>query len=213
MDKRAKVLIYDDEEEVVDNIISETRKTLGPSDSREFVHFRRGFNWDRGKYREDLHPAELPSGYEPDVFVVTAANITRKKGKHVWWQAEFAGAILDIYDEGGEPLGNKFADWLNLAEFDGPIVVISKGPQRGDHFGRLRSYETVSKTKENWPAKVVEFLGQRSATNSDEPARQLSRSRADEVPERVLPSPRQYARCSGQGSCTRGTLLLLRWRR
>lgn len=105
--------------------------------------------------RYDYFPLEANSGEEPQVRLFNAKSY--KKGKARWWQGEFDGAILDLFQD-GQPVAADFLTWLQWARFLGPVVLATYYTHPTQHFPLLPGLERLSKREEHWQQKAVSLL-------------------------------------------------------
>lgn len=158
MSKSFYVLLYEDQESDKDEFI----KSLKERAKQEglcfwVVWFKHAFSYPSSQ-NDNGFQLELQPHDEPPELIELPDGGTPSKGKRTWWQGEFQGAILDIYRM-GDPVGEEYAEWLEHAKFNGPVVLTSVKNIPTARFFWLPNLERVTKdASKTWINRSIDFL-------------------------------------------------------
>lgn len=102
----------------------------------------------------DSFPLVAPQSL--DVKVWSSGRWKPQRG-HRWWQGDFDGAMLDVYEGIDYKAGEDFARWLAYARFSGPVIMTSGYNLRPSKFPLLPGMEVLSKKGNlDWPALAAQ---------------------------------------------------------
>lgn len=180
-----RILVYEDESEVVERLVAAFAKGLEPGEEIEIIWFETGFEesipeeadvaddlkpkvvWfdfhSDPKREHPIYPIKVEAGHEPWRIHIRAQSSPtwppNERAKSEWHQEEFRGVILDIYYESAPgtltAVGPDFAAWFAQAKFRGPQSVLTR---RGRTIGGFRGYKRFHKKEDpNWDVECVDY--------------------------------------------------------
>ncbi|MEQ1853785.1 MAG: hypothetical protein ABMA01_19590, partial [Chthoniobacteraceae bacterium] len=159
MARTLTILVYEDDDVHVNQLITAFSKQLKNGTTVRLVWFRDGFDRRNDDDDPNCYPARVKPEYVPTVIELSAKGTQpQSRGAQSWWQSEFDGAVLDIYDGDLTPVGREFGDWLATAEFAGPVFVVSRLGHDTGWFTSLRNVRNGRKGDGRWAQNAVDFL-------------------------------------------------------
>ena len=161
--KLVRVLLFEDSKDTAELIIAELQKTASPV-PLQVVWFSSRPDFEEGKeFWSDSFPLACQTNF-PEIKGEGEAAL---RGDSTWWQGDFDGAILDVYDQKtGKRVGEEFALWLQHARFVGPVVLCSVQDLPPGQFPLLPLARCVTKSRTSpkgdgvpdWVREVSETL-------------------------------------------------------
>jgi hypothetical protein len=154
------ILIFEDNEDHARVLLDAIADRLERGETAKIV-------WWDDRLKEDdrpIYPIEAADGYQGYVCeLVTGKRIEVRqltdgdRGKCSWWQEEFDAAIIDIFIEGTreDRVGYRYAEWLRMADFRGPVTLIT---ERKNAVNRFTEFGKVHKGDGDWAGKTADRM-------------------------------------------------------
>jgi hypothetical protein len=159
-------LLFEDEQDAGEQLLNELTRQSG-DDEHRVVWFKRGFDPPAGR---QVYPVSVEDGFElPEVFAVTKAGRRPLDSAQTWRQSQFDAAILDlILQKRGIPVGFDYAEWLELAGFRGPVVIVSQQDRDQRQFKSLDILH-LHKLEDEWERRAINrvLIGTRAGVTGE----------------------------------------------
>jgi hypothetical protein len=156
------IVLFEDDGKDARLLVDSFRSHASTGKSFCIVWFEEDFRRPKGDDRRMPYPISVSSNYRPTVFHVNSSGIAEARGETEYWQSDFHGAILDILDKSNSrDVGHRYAEWLSLAEFTGPVVLTSKETQEPPPLSGLTKLSIIPKTYHStgtFHQEAVEFV-------------------------------------------------------
>ena len=143
-----RILLFEDTEDDARAIIAQLKGHAG-ADPFQVVWFSSGPDFVAIR---DFWSDSFPIRSTPEL-VHIIGDTTRPVDANTWWQQDFDGAILDVYEHRKGRVGELFARWLQHARFSGPVVIASVEDLPAGAFPFLPFVSCVTK-RDEWIHQV-----------------------------------------------------------
>lgn len=120
------ILVYEDIESEALKMIEALRSSASSATTDATNEVKVKCVWFKTQALPDhtAWPRRMP--LRPTEAIIFDTDGTRSVLKQPWWQGDFDGAVIDVWDlSTNEPKGETYLKWLSFADFDGPVSIVS----------------------------------------------------------------------------------------